>query len=895
MSWLRVLLFRFGGLFFQRRREQELSDEIGSHLEMQIEDNLRQGMNQEEARLAALRQFGGVEQVKEVYRDRRGLPLLETMVQDLRFGGRMLRRSPGFTASVVLTLALGIGANTAIFSVINSILLRPLPYQDPEGLVQLWEISSQQKGSNDKNSVSLPNFVDWREQNQSFEYMAAYLARSMNFTGEEQPERLQGVVVSPSFLPLLKVQPFIGRAFLPDEAQPGKHRVVMISYSLWQRRFGADPNITEKTMLLNGIGHPIIGVLPERFQFPDPEGRRAPGSSAGQTTDLLLPMAFDPKNLGDRGSHFLLALGRLKPGVTCEQAQAEMDSIANRLEGLYPESSKGWTIRVVPLHEQVVGEVRPMLLLLLAAVGFVLLITCANVANLLLARATTRHKEMALRLALGAGRGRLIRQLLIESLLLAILSGGIGLLVAYWGSQAIVTLSLSELPRAHEIAIDNRALIFTLGLSLLTGILFGIVPALQASRINLNESLKEGSKSATAGVHRNRFRSLLVVSEIALSLVLLIGAGLLIKSFVRLANVKTGFEAGNLLTANLSLPFSKYPEPEKRMAFFEQVLEKLQAIPGVQSVGATTDLPLSGSNNNITFIIEGRAAALLSDEPAANWRAVSPDYFTTMGMTLVNGRGFTNRDRKGTPEVVLINEAMAERYWPGESAIGKRITIYDNDAPRPWREIIGIVSNIRHFNLRKEPVPEMYVPHLQRPQSSMTLVSRLTSDQQSVIAAMREAVLSVDKDQPTYNIRMMSQVISESLTSSRVIMLLLGIFAAVALVLAGVGIYGVMSYSVAQRTREIGIRMALGANMGNVLRMVIWQGLSVAIVGLVIGAAGAYALKQVIVNQLFGVEATDPLTFVMVSALLLLIVLLACWIPARRATKVAPMIALHHE
>jgi putative ABC transport system permease protein len=820
---------------------------------------------------------------------------MQILWQDLRYGVRMLFKNPGFTLTAILTLALGIGVNTAIFSVINSILLRPLPYQDPKGLVQLWEISPQQKGSNDKNSASLANFVDWREQNQSFEHLAAYLARSINFTDGEQPERLQGVLVSPSFFPLLKVEPFIGRAFSPDEAQPGKHTVAILSYGLWQRRFGADPNITEKTMQLNGTRFTIIGVLPQSFQFPDPEGRRAPVAGAGQTTDLLLPLAFDPKNLGDRGSHFLLALGRLKPGITPELAQAEMDTLAARLEEQYPESSKGWTIRVVPMHEQVVGEVRPMLLLLLAAVGFVLLIACANVANLLLARASTRHKEMAIRQALGAGRRRLIRQLLVESLLLAILGGGLGLLLAFWGSDAIVALCLSELPRAHEIAIDNRALIFTVALSFLTGILFGLVPALQASRIDLNESLKEGSKGATAGVHRNRFRSLLVAAEIALSLVLLIGAGLLIKSFYRLANVNPGFQADNLLTVNLSLPFAKYREPEKRTAFFEQVIEKLQAIPGVQAVGATTNLPLSGSNNNITFIIEGRAAALLSEEPAANWRAVGPDYFTTMGMTLQNGRDFTNRDRQGTPEVILINEAMAERYWPGESAIGKRIIIYDSDTPRPWREIIGVVSNIRHFNLKKEPEPEMYVPHLQRPQSSMTLVSRLTTNQPSVMAAVREAVLAVDKDQPVYNLKMMNQLVSESLTSSRVTMLLVGIFAAIALLLAAIGIYGVIAYTVAQRTNEIGIRMALGAQTSDVVKMVVKQGMTTALIGVSVGLAAALALTRLMEKLLYNVSGTDPMTFLVVAVVLTGVALLACLAPARRAAKTDPMVALRYE
>ncbi len=820
---------------------------------------------------------------------------MEKLIQDLRYGVRVLKKKPGFTTIAILTLSLGIGVNTAIFSVINSILLRPLPYEDPEGLVQLWEVSPQQRGTNNTFSFSLPNFVDWREQNQSFEHIAAYMNRSLNYTGGEQPERLQGVLVSPSFFPLLKVQPFIGRAFSPDEEQPGKHTVAIISYGLWQQRFAADPNISEKKLLLNGVPFTIVGVLPERFQFPDTQGKRAPAAGVGQTVDLLLPLAFDPKDLGERGSHFLQVLARLKPGITTEQAQTEMSLIASSLEQQYPESSKDWTARVVPLHEQVVGEARPMLLLLLAAVGLVLLIACANIANLLLVRASTRHKEMAVRMALGASRNRLIRQLLIESLLLASLGGAAGLLLAFWGSDAIVAFSLSELPRAHEITIDNRTLLFAIGLTVFTGILFGLVPAFQASSVDLNDSLKDNSKSATAGFQRNRFRSLLVVSEIALSLVLLIGAGLLVKSFIRLARVNPGFNTDNLLTVNITLPFAKYPELEKRTAFFEQLTEKLQAIPGVQAVGATSNLPLSGGNNHLTFIIEGRQAALLSDEPAADWRAISPDYFNVMGIRLMNGRAFSASDRKGTSEVIIINEVMAKRYWPGESALGKRIMIYDSGEPRPWREIVGIVSNIHHFNLKDEPNPEMYVPHLQRPQSSLTLVSHLTTNQQSVIPAIREAVLALDKDQPVYNIRMMNQLVSESLATSKATMLLVGIFAVIALLLAAIGIYGVMAYVVAQRTNEIGIRLALGARSGDVLKMVVKQGMTTALVGIGFGLAAAVAVTRLMEKLLYNVNGTDPLVFVAVSLILTGVALVACLVPARRASKVDPMVALRYE
>ncbi|MCI0338910.1 MAG: ABC transporter permease [Acidobacteria bacterium] len=894
-------------------REMEIVEEMAQHLESVYEDSLARGASEQEAFTRAVAQIKDWRLLEcelsrsdrytgEKWPNRRadcesdlqpekrlkGWIDMESLFHDLRYGWRMLRARPGFAFIAVIALALGIGANTAIFSAVDVILLRPLPYPEPERLVQVYE--AHPKEGYVRFSFSLPNFVDYRDQQSVFEQIAAYLRRDLNLTGAGEPERVQSAVVSAGFLPLLRVQPFLGRAFLPEEAVPGKHRVAILSYDLWQRRFGADPRIVNQTISLSGNNFSVIGVMPESFRFPDPFGNN-PLAASSMKVELLTPMAYDPKNLGDRGSHFLQVIARLKPGVLPEQAQAELRTIAGRLEQQYP-TNKGWTINAFSLHDEVIQSVRRTLLVLLAAVGFVLLIACVNVANLLLARASARQKEIAVRLALGASRWRLIRLLVTENLLLSLFGGAAGLMLAYWATEALVRLSPANVPRANEIGINGRMLIFTLAVALLTGLVFGLIPAIQASKPDLNVSLKEGGRNVGSGGGSNRMRSMLVVAEIALSLLLLIGAGLMIRSFIGLQQVDTGYRTDNVMTMKVALPISKYRESQQQAAFYQQAIERIRALPGVESAGAVSDLPLSGDGGVFLFNIEGRPHATAWGN--AQWRAVSTDYFRTMGMRLLRGREITELDRQGAVEVLVINEAMAKKFWPGEDPIGKRIQIFDL-APRPWREIIGVVRDIKHFELAQDAGPEMFVPALQRPRIAMTLVARTVSDPSQLAPAMREAVLSVDKDQPVYRVRTMEQFLSDMMAAPRATAYLLSALAIVAIILAAVGIYGVMSYTIAQRTHEIGIRVALGARRADVLRLVLTQGMKLAVVGIVIGTGGAVIVTRMMDPLLYGVRPNDPLTFAVVAVVLASVALLACYIPARRAMKVDPMVALRYE
>ena len=809
---------------------------------------------------------------------------MQTLWQDMRYGARMLWKRPGFTLIAVVTLALGIGANTAIFSVIDALMLRPLPFREPDKLFQVWE--SNVKLGQKEGDASYPNFVDWRDRNQVFEQIAIYSDSTFNLAGVAEPERAEGAIVSPAFFPLLGVKPMLGRVLAPEEDHPNKVFSVVISERLWRRRFNSDPQIIGRTISLDTESFTVVGVVPNISNL------------AGLPNDTEVWISISQAyGFDNRRGHGYLVMARLRPGVTREQAQADMDRIAGALAVQYPDSNTDRGVRLVPLQEQIVGDFKLALLALLGAVLFVLLIASANVANMLLARAAGRQKEISIRAALGAGRLRLIRQLLAESLLLAGLGGAAGLLLAVWGVYLLVAFGPAELPRAGEVAVDMRALGFTLAVSLLTGIIFGLAPALQASRPDLNEMLKEGVRGATGSAGHRRMRSLLVVSEIALSLVLLVGAGLLMRSFLKLQAVAPGFNPNNMLTMRVSLEGPNYDKAESRIAFYDQLLDKIKALPGVQSVGARSHIPLVPADNyaNLAFAVEGR----LSD-PAnrhtAYYNTVSPDLFRTMEIPVSKGRPFNEHDDQKAQRVIIINETLARRYFPGEDPIGKRMTLNDeNPKEEDWATIVGVVKDTKPLALDSKPAPEMYMPFAQRPARYMALMIRTTNKPESVAAAVLRNVQALDRNQLAYGLRTFEGVMSEAVAKPRFRASLLGVFAAVALTLAMVGVYGVMSYAVTHRTREIGIRMALGAEPRDALKMVLRQGAKLAAAGVAIGSVAAAALTWLIEGLLFDLRAADPVTFVTAPLLLAGAALLACYLPARRATKVDPIVALRCE
>jgi putative ABC transport system permease protein len=806
------------------------------------------------------------------------------LIQDLRYGARMLVKNPGFTAVVVLALALGIGANTAIFSVVNAVLLRPLPFDEPQQLMMLWG-GSKNSGS-DRIVLSVPDIQDVRQQSQTLEYITPFNGSGTTLSQGDESERVFGAIVPADLFPALRVKPLMGRVFTREEDVPGGPSVVVISRSLWQRAFGSDPAIVGKEIKLGGKATTVLGVMPDDFRFPIQREARS---------EYWQPISSSPSYVATkdkRDTRSLRVLARLKPGVTMAQANEELSAISRRLEEQYPDSNTGLAFSLTPLHEDIVGQVRPALLVILGAVGFVLLIACANVANLLLARAASRQKEIAIRTALGAGRLRIVRQLLTESLLLAVMGGGLGLLFATWGLDLLVAASPSDLPRVGEIGLDTNVLVFTVAVSLLTGILFGLVPALQASRLDLNESLKEGGRGSTEG-RRNRVRSLLVISEIALALVLLVGAGLLIRSFVSLLNTSPGFDAKAILTADVPLSRSRYPEAEQQAAFVQQAIRRISEMPGVAAVAAVNILPLSGDGRQSTFTVEGRPVPN-GQEPDAEASTVTPDYFRAMGIPVIRGRAFNEGDKKDSPSVVIISETLARKIFPGEDPVGKRLVIDDD---RPPFEIVGIVGDIRHEKLETETYPEYYLSFYQLPERSVNLVVRAATPNEpaSLQMAVRNAVKQIDKEQIVWETKTMEQWRAQSVARQRFNMMLLGLFAALALLLAAVGIYGLMSYTVTQRTHEIGIRIALGASRRDVVRMVVGQGMTLALIGVGAGLLAAFGVTRVMSSLLYGVTATDALTFGAVSLLLIALALLACLIPARRATRVDPMTALRYE
>lgn len=894
-EWGNEVRKRLARVHLEPAHEAEIIEELAQHLEDVYQRSLRTGATEAEAQNAALQELATDDLLQKEMR-RSQTPFKESpvaggstnsnfvadLMHDVRYAARLQRKNPGFTIVAVIALALGIGANTAIFSVVNTILLRPLPYKDPERLVMVWEDATRHGYPRDTPAAA--NFVDWRDQNQVFEGMAAIDDTSFNLTGSGDPERLEGRRVSANMFPLLGVEPQLGRVFTAAEDQPGAQRVVLLSFALWQRRFGGDSGIVGQSLTLNGESHVVVGVMPARFQFPSSDDQ------------AWVPMALTQQESGNRNRHYLQVLARLKPGVSLAQAQSEMSTIAARLQQQYPQSNADLGAAVQPLHEHLVGDIKPALLVLLGAVGLVLLIACANVANLLLARAAVRQKEIAVRVALGARRWRLIRQFLTESVLLSSLGGLVGLVVAYGGLVLLKAFIPEDISQARDISIDLKVLGFTFLVSVATGLIFGLAPAMQAARFNQAETLKEGGRDAATGGSGKRLRGLLVMAEVAISLVLLIGAGLLINSFLRLRNVDPGFRADNLLTMKIVLPEPKYEEMERRSAFYTDLISRIQSLAGVRSAAVTSNLPLYRQGNSISIGIEGRPAPPPGQELIVVTRMISPGYFDTMSIPLLRGRQLTEQDTATTPNVVVISETMARRFWPGEEAVGKRIAIGRIRTPEDWFQVVGVVKDVRQFELNAEPKPQMYLTYRQVGFfDSRDLVVKTDVDPASMAATVRKAVWEIDKDQPVSNIQTMEEILAGSIARQRFSMLLLAIFAAVALVLAGVGIYGVMSYSVAQRTHEIGIRMALGAQTGAVLKLAVGYGMKLVLAGLVIGLIAAFALTRVMSTLLFGVTATDPATFTLISLLLIAVAVLASYIPARRATRVNPIIALRYE
>jgi predicted permease len=800
-------------------------------------------------------------------------------LRDLRYGTRMLIKKPGFTAVAVVTLALGIGANTMIFSVVNAVLLSPLPFPDSARLVRIGE--SHPKYS---SNFTYATFLDLNSETETLEHIAAARFWTDNLTNGGEPEQVSSMRVSADFFPALGVTPQLGRTFLAEEDQPGRDNVAVISDGLWQRRFGADANLIGKTIKVSGSDRTVVGVMPLGFQssflFP------------GQY-DLWVPLVAGGSLRDNRRSHLLAVIARLRPSATIAQAQAEMATVASRIDAQNPGGDDPELgIKVIGLQERLVAPLRPALVVLVCAVGCVLLIACANVANLLLARSAAREKEMAIRLALGAGRWRLARQLLTESALLGLVGGAAGLLLAVWGVDSIAKLNPGNLPRIDEVRIDARVLGFTLFTSLLTGILFGIAPALQLPRLSIHEVVKDGGRSSV-GTRRRWLRHFLVVSEVAVALVLLIGAGLLVNSFWRLQQVDRGFDAQKVLTINLFLPQARYATSGQQAAFLKQVLERVAAVPGARSVGLVSTLPLTGGPST-EFVIEGRAPLEAGEEPSADIRIVDPDYFRTMGIPIRGGRWFSEADAADAPKVMVINENMARRFWPGEDPVGKRVTMEDWGPPLTG-EIVGVVGDVKANGLDSDMRPMIYWPYPQFPSIFNNIVVRAEADPLSIVASVKSQIWSVDPEQPITSVAMMEQVLANSVAPRRFNMLLLGIFAAVALALAALGIYGVISYTVSQRTHEIGIRVAMGARGSDVLKLVVGQGMTLAVTGVGLGLAAAFGLTRLMSSLLFGVSPTDGVTFGVIAVLLTGVALVACTVPARRATKVDPMVALRYE
>ncbi|HEV2861258.1 MAG TPA: ABC transporter permease [Pyrinomonadaceae bacterium] len=804
------------------------------------------------------------------------------LLQDIRYAFRTLLKRPGFTIPAVLAMALGIGTITQVFSVVNRVLIEPLPFNQPDELVAVW--GSNKKLNLPRMGFSGADFLDLKAQNRVLQEVAAINFWGVNLTGGGEPERVQGFQVSASLFPTLGVKPALGRVFGEEEDRPGNDRVVVLSHGLWSRRFGSNPGIVGQTVQLNNNAYTVVGVMGPDFQYP----RRS--------AELWTPLALDAKQQKDRTSRFLLLVGRLKPNVTIEQAQSDLNSFFTRLQEQFPDTNAGYSIWMVPLKEMIIGPARQDLLITMAAAIFVLVIACANVAGMLLARGASRRKELSIRLALGATRLRLIQQLLTESVVLALVGAFFGLVVAYWGSRlhaaSIPDFIAETNPGIKDVHINGTVLLFTLLISILTGALFGVLPALILSKANLNVTLKEGGRSSS-GSTRHRTHNVLVVAEIAVALVLLISAGLLVRSYMRLQEVNPGFDSANTLVVDVSPLQSRYGDGAKVATLYRQILERVKALPGVKDAGAISHLPLGGGGMSRTLVVEGRPAPPPGEEPYTNYRVVSPKYFAAQGLRLSQGRDFTDQDIDGVP-CAVVSESLARQFWPKEEALGKRFTVEGETTPR---QVVGVVGDVNDWDLANKSNMYVYVPYLlQKPRLPMTLVVRTnSSDPTSLAGPVRAQVMAVDPDQPVYNVRTMDKVIGDTRWPQKINMGSLGVLAIISLVLAAIGIYGLISYSVTQRTHEIGVRMALGAGHGDILKLMLKQGGSLLMIGLLIGLAGAVVLTRIMSSLLYGVSATDPLIFAATSLILITVAMLSSYIPGRRAAKVDPMIALRGE
>jgi predicted permease len=885
-AWVRRLVSQARVWLSPRQVDQDFDQELEVHLDLLAEESVRRGMSPEEAKRAARIRLGGPTQLKETNRELHSLPAIETFLQDTRYAFRMLRKNPGFTAVAVLTLALGIGANTAIFSVVYAVLLKPLPYTNSDQLFTAFQANTQQRIA--ETGCSYPNFEEWRAQNHVFSELAGIVAHQLTLTGRGEPSVVNTSVVTPELFALLDVKPLTGRIFFPQDGKQGAPPVVLVSEDLWRGRFGADPKIIGTSINLDQRPFTVIGIVPAAFRTP----------LFNTKQEVWIPLVQDPvfsTFMPQRGSHLLPVIGRLKPGVSVAQAQAEMDAISGRLAAEFPAENSGWTVRLVPLQKEIVGDVRTELLVLLGAVGLVLLIACANIANLLLTRATSRSKEIAVRTALGAGRVRIIRQLLSETAVLGLLGGALGIALAYWGVKALSSLLPSSLPQLNPIRVDYFVLGFALLLSAIAGVAFGLVPAMFAAHADIQNTLREGARSGESR-NRRRARSFLAVAEISLAMVLLVTAGLLLRSFARLTSVSPGFDAQHLVKVDISLPQFQYSTPQQWAAFSEELLARIQSDPGLQDSAVVVPRPIADINITLPFDIVGKPPLSAGASRTASYVSVSPDYFRVMGIPLLAGRVFSQHDISSAPRVSIISEAMARLYFPNQDPLGKQIAFgFPPGRGETMREIVGIVGNVRDVALGQNPGAIIYVPFVQAPFWGANLVVRSTLSTSSVAAAIRQEVQRIDKDLPVTDVAKMPDLIDASVAQPRFRAFLLGLFAVMALVLAATGIFGVISYSVSRRTNEIGIRVALGASRNTILSMILRETLILTLAGMAVGLPCTLAASHLVGHMLFNVSANDPATLAAVAFSLAAVAALAGYIPARRAVRVDPMAALRYE